>query len=93
MIDKIINQIQIKLDIRITKVTQINTGYVNDVYLIWTAQNKYILKCFLLSNKDKINLSIELQNYMFDKGLSPEIIIEGRCNLFYIVQELSLIHI
>lgn len=82
----ILEQIQNNINEAIMSIKQINTGYVNDVFLICTKHNKYILKCFNFCDKEKIYLSIELQKYLSTKKLAPEVITEGICGSYYIVQ-------
>ncbi len=86
MINGILDQIQVDLNDTVVNIKQINAGYVNDVFLICTLHNKYILKYFRFYDKEKIYLSISLQKYLSTKKLAPEVISEGAYGTYYIVQ-------
>lgn len=86
MINGILYQIQNKLNEPVISIRQINSGYVNDVFQIQTTHTKYVLKIFIFSDKERINLSINLQKYLAAKKLAPEIITEGECGSYYVVQ-------
>ncbi|MCI8472283.1 MAG: phosphotransferase [Clostridiales bacterium] len=86
MINGILDQIQVDLNDTVVNIKQINAGYVNDVFLICTLHNKYILKYFRFYDKEKIDLSISLQKYLSTKKLAPEVISEGAYGTYYIVQ-------
>ena len=77
MISGIFNDIQNNLNETIIGTSQINIGYVNDVFFIQTNYDKYILKCFNIIDQPKIDLSIALQKYLSTKNLSPDIVYEG----------------
>lgn len=86
MISGIFNDIQNNLNETIIGTSQINIGYVNDVFFIQTNYDKYILKCFNIIDQPKIDLSIALQKYLSTKNLSPDIVYEGIYGSHYILQ-------
>lgn len=88
MISGLIHKIEEELTVKIIGITKINAGYVNDVYKLQTLSNScYILKIFRLSNTQKIDLSISLQEFISANGLSPKIISKGNLPANYIIQE------
>lgn len=88
MITGIINEVETKLKSKIVAVNQIALGYVNDVFIIQTSHAKtYVLKCYHLSDTKKISLSIALQEFLYTKNLSPQVMIKGEKPVQYIVQE------
>ena len=83
----IVEQLQKRLNEPVINIRQINTGYVNDVFLIQTVQCEYILKCFTFHDKNKIELSIALQKHLSSHGISPRIIDVWGVRSQYCVQE------
>lgn len=83
----LLDQIESNINDIIVSVKQIDIGYVNDVFLMNSMCNRYIVKCFTFSNKEKIDLSIALQKYLSEKELAPKVILEGTCGMPYIVQQ------
>lgn len=82
----IFSEVQNKLD-EIKNVYIADVGYVNDVYIIETGVRKYVLKLYKLCNNKQIKLSIDVQKYLFNEKLAPEIILEHVGETNYIVQE------
>jgi len=78
MIDgTLLNQIESCINDTVVNIKQINTGYVNDVFLINLTQNKYIIKFFMYFDKNKIEPSIALQKFLSERGMAPSIVSEG----------------
>ena len=66
---------------------QVNTGYINDVFLICTKNARYYVKIFRINNSQKILHSISIQKYLAMRNISPRIIVEDIGSITYIVQE------
>lgn len=87
MINGIFDSIQKRIGEDIICCQQVNTGYINDVFLIFTKNTRYYMKIFRISNKQKILHSISIQKYLAIRKIAPRIIVEDIGNIPYIVQE------